>query len=336
MDLRWVISSIISTSLYCSVGALCGMTTTLFGSLFSLPRTLYAMATDGLLFGFLGRVNARTQVPIVNLTISGFLSALLALLFDLQHLVEFMSIGTFLAYTIVSASIIVLRYRPEKVLSPMSTTSTSSNLTSPPTEGADSSSDGRSLASAESEVPFKFLSKNFIWFIQDLKCFPFFLMLPLSSFPFPSPPHSSYTSPSTHFPLYSLPPLHTSPSTHSTSLLASSIPIIFSSYFPSLPSVPLPSFHLLPLHLFHLNPSSFISLLSIPLTLFFLISFSYYPSIPLFLLILPDFPLYTSSTSPYLTSPTPPPLGYPHFPCVPSSHLCSLFLAIFSLTCPNV
>ncbi|XP_033219861.1 cationic amino acid transporter 4 [Belonocnema kinseyi] len=134
-----------------SVGALCGMTTTLFGSLFSLPRTLYAMATDGLLFGFLGRINARTQVPIVNLTISGLLSALLALLFDLQHLVEFMSIGTFLAYTIVSASIIVLRYRPEKVLSPMSTASTSSNLTSPPTEGADSSSDGHSLASAESQ-----------------------------------------------------------------------------------------------------------------------------------------------------------------------------------------
>lgn len=134
-----------------SVGALCGMTTTLFGSLFSLPRTLYSMASDGLLFGFLGRVNSRTQVPVVNLAISGVISALLALFFDLQHLVEFMSIGTFLAYTIVSASIIVLRYRPEKVLSPISTTSTSSTLTSPPTEGADSSSDGRSMTSAESE-----------------------------------------------------------------------------------------------------------------------------------------------------------------------------------------
>ncbi|XP_001606549.1 cationic amino acid transporter 4 [Nasonia vitripennis] len=95
-----------------SVGALCGMTTTLFGSLFSLPRTMYAMASDGLLFGFLARVSKRTQVPTINLAIAGFVSGLIALLFDLDHLVEFMSIGTFLAYTIVSASVIVLRYRP--------------------------------------------------------------------------------------------------------------------------------------------------------------------------------------------------------------------------------
>ncbi|XP_011499401.1 PREDICTED: cationic amino acid transporter 4 [Ceratosolen solmsi marchali] len=95
-----------------SVGALCGMTTTLFGSLFSLPRTMYSMASDGLLFGFLARVSKRTQVPSVNLAISGAVSGLIALLFDIDHLVEFMSIGTFLAYTIVSASVIVLRYKP--------------------------------------------------------------------------------------------------------------------------------------------------------------------------------------------------------------------------------
>nr|CAD7606846.1 unnamed protein product [Timema genevievae] len=95
-----------------SVGALCGMTTTLFGSLFSLPRCLYAMAADGLLFSFLGSVNQKTQLPLVNLAISGISSALLALVFDLEKLVEFMSIGTLLAYTIVSASVIILRYRP--------------------------------------------------------------------------------------------------------------------------------------------------------------------------------------------------------------------------------
>lgn len=95
-----------------SIGALCGMTTTLLGSLFALPRCLYAMASDGLLFSFFGKVNTKTQVPIWNLAISGLCSALLALLFDLEKLVEFMSIGTLLAYTIVSASVIVLRYRP--------------------------------------------------------------------------------------------------------------------------------------------------------------------------------------------------------------------------------
>ncbi|XP_037031589.1 cationic amino acid transporter 4 [Bradysia coprophila] len=98
-----------------SIGALCGMSTTLLGSLFSLPRCMYAMASDGLLFSCFEKINARTQVPILNLIVSGFCSALLALIFDLEKLVEFMSIGTLLAYTIVSASVIILRYRPPSV-----------------------------------------------------------------------------------------------------------------------------------------------------------------------------------------------------------------------------
>lgn len=52
-------------------------------------------------------------MPLINLAVSGLSSALIALLFDLEKLVEFMSIGTLLAYTIVSASVIILRYRPE-------------------------------------------------------------------------------------------------------------------------------------------------------------------------------------------------------------------------------
>ncbi|XP_058810798.1 cationic amino acid transporter 4 isoform X2 [Phymastichus coffea] len=114
-----------------SVGALCGMTTTLFGSLFSLPRTMYSMASDGLLFDFLARVSKRTQVPTINLAISGLVSALIALLFDLDHLVEFMSIGTFLAYTIVSASVIVLRYRPPPPPSQAQDNTLSTNTTAP-------------------------------------------------------------------------------------------------------------------------------------------------------------------------------------------------------------
>ncbi|KAL3274702.1 hypothetical protein HHI36_016079 [Cryptolaemus montrouzieri] len=124
-----------------SLGALCGMTTTLFGSLFSLPRCIYSMAQDGLLFQFLGNVNDKTQIPLTNLVISGVLTSLIALLFDLEKLVEFMSIGTLLAYTIVSASVIILRYRPtfeatkRNISSPSSEYSVStSEVTSPGSE----------------------------------------------------------------------------------------------------------------------------------------------------------------------------------------------------------
>ncbi|CAH0564535.1 unnamed protein product [Brassicogethes aeneus] len=127
-----------------SLGAICGMTTTLFGSLFSLPRCMYAMAQDGLLFAFMGKVNSKTQLPLTNLVISGVASAIIALLFDLEKLVEFMSIGTLLAYTIVSASVIILRYRPsfESTLpkpvttpgSEISQSDTASELTTPASE----------------------------------------------------------------------------------------------------------------------------------------------------------------------------------------------------------
>lgn len=142
------------------------MTTTLFGSLFSLPRTMYAMASDGLLFPFLSRVSKRTQVPNVNLAIGGVASALVALLFDLRHLVEFMSIGTFLAYTIVSASVIILRYRPPAAPSQANDVTASSDttlvesitatpqLTSPVNADLpiDCQSDTNSMSSMESQV----------------------------------------------------------------------------------------------------------------------------------------------------------------------------------------
>lgn len=59
LDLNWI-------KYLVSVGALCGMTTTLFGSLYSLPRCIYAMADDGLIFKFLAKVNKRTQVRIMK------------------------------------------------------------------------------------------------------------------------------------------------------------------------------------------------------------------------------------------------------------------------------
>ncbi|GFR78022.1 cationic amino acid transporter 4 [Elysia marginata] len=52
------------------------------------------------------------QTPIYSVIVFGSLAALLALLFEISTLVEFMSIGTLFGYTIVSASIIILRYQP--------------------------------------------------------------------------------------------------------------------------------------------------------------------------------------------------------------------------------
>ncbi|XP_060050252.1 cationic amino acid transporter 4 isoform X2 [Erinaceus europaeus] len=94
-----------------ATGSICAMNTVLLSNLFSLPRIVYAMAADGLFFQVFAQVHPRTQVPMVGILVFGVLMAFLALLLDLEALVQFLSIGTLLAYTFVAASIIVLRFQ---------------------------------------------------------------------------------------------------------------------------------------------------------------------------------------------------------------------------------
>uniref|UniRef100_T1PKW4 Amino acid permease n=1 Tax=Musca domestica TaxID=7370 RepID=T1PKW4_MUSDO len=96
-----------------TIGAIFALCTSLLGAMFPLPRVLYAMGNDGIIFKRLSKVNNYTKTPLLATIISGILASVMALLFNLDQLIDMMSIGTLLAYSIVAVCVLVLRYQDE-------------------------------------------------------------------------------------------------------------------------------------------------------------------------------------------------------------------------------
>ena len=78
-----------------------------------MPRILWSMADDGLMYEFIARINKKTQLPVNATIICSAVAAILAAVFDLSVLVDFMSIGTLAAYFLVALCVLTLRYRPD-------------------------------------------------------------------------------------------------------------------------------------------------------------------------------------------------------------------------------
>ena len=117
-----------------SIGPLCGLTTTLFSSLYGFVRISYAMAEDGLLFSCFRHVNSYTQVPVVGTLTGGLLMATLACFLDVNQIISFGIIATLSQYALVSVCVIILRYRPDARVhsdSPMAPLPSDADLNAP-------------------------------------------------------------------------------------------------------------------------------------------------------------------------------------------------------------
>lgn len=100
-EVKWVVS----------VGTIFALCTSLLGAMFPLPRILYAMGSDGIIYKFLSSVSEKTKTPLIATVLAGAFAAVMAMIFAIHQLIEMMSIGTLLAYTIVAISVLILRYQ---------------------------------------------------------------------------------------------------------------------------------------------------------------------------------------------------------------------------------
>ncbi|XP_037565332.1 probable cationic amino acid transporter [Dermacentor silvarum] len=95
-----------------ALGALAGLVVSMLGSMFPMPRVVYAMAKDGLIFRALSKVWPVTETPAFATLLLGGATAVVSIVLSLDVLVEMMSIGTLMAYTLVSTCVLLLRYQP--------------------------------------------------------------------------------------------------------------------------------------------------------------------------------------------------------------------------------
>jgi basic amino acid/polyamine antiporter, APA family len=92
-----------------NIGVAVGLGSTILTLLYGQSRILYAMTRDGLLPAFFGRVNPKTQTPIIGTIIVSAFAALFGGLFPIKILGELVSMGTLLAFGLICMGVLYLR-----------------------------------------------------------------------------------------------------------------------------------------------------------------------------------------------------------------------------------
>jgi basic amino acid/polyamine antiporter, APA family len=93
------------------LGAIMGLSSVILVMLLGQSRVFYAMARDGLMPGFVNKVHPRFHTPYITSIVTGIAVAFFAAILPISDAANLVSIGTLLAFVIVSVGVMVLRFR---------------------------------------------------------------------------------------------------------------------------------------------------------------------------------------------------------------------------------
>ncbi|MEO5979573.1 MAG: amino acid permease [Chryseolinea sp.] len=103
------------------VGAIAGLSSVILVQFLGQTRIFYSMANDGLLPGGFAKLHPKFKTPYITTIVTGFFAMMVGGLFPIQLLGELVSIGTLLAFVLVCAGVLVLRYRSPEIHRPFKT-----------------------------------------------------------------------------------------------------------------------------------------------------------------------------------------------------------------------
>ena len=105
--------------IWLSYGAIIGTILTtvsnVIGTLYIVPRMLYSLSSDNLIFPIFGKVFGVNKVPINGLILSGMISLILAVFFKISAIAELLSMGILLTFVFAGMCLLLIRYKNLKI-----------------------------------------------------------------------------------------------------------------------------------------------------------------------------------------------------------------------------